>query len=125
MRIAHEKAKELDKAGEGGVPGEDIDLTVQLRPVTMEDFREARKKVRCQDVRVYMCCVRGTFGTVILVSGTGTVICNGGAVLGLIDFGGLLGLIEISPKLTPEIPQSGFLHTKSCTKVKTEGIRGG
>ena len=45
VRIAHEKAKELDKAG-GGIPAsEDIDLTAQLRPVTMNDFREARKKV--------------------------------------------------------------------------------
>lgn len=44
MRIAHEKAHELDRAGVG--PGEEIDLTAQLRPVTMEDFWEARKKVR-------------------------------------------------------------------------------
>lgn len=44
VRIAHEKAQELDKAGVAGVR-EDIDLTAQLRPVTMDDFWEARKKV--------------------------------------------------------------------------------
>lgn len=44
MRIAHEKAHELDTAGGGGPEGE-IDLTAQLRPVTMNDFWEARKKV--------------------------------------------------------------------------------
>lgn len=44
MRIAHEEAQELDKAGGGGPEGE-IDLTAQLRPVTMNDFWEARKKV--------------------------------------------------------------------------------
>ena len=44
VRIAHEKAHELDKAGLGGL-GEEIDLTAQLRPVTMDDFAEARKKV--------------------------------------------------------------------------------
>lgn len=45
VRIAHEKAHELDKAGLGGL-GEEVDLTAQLRPVTMDDFAEARKKVR-------------------------------------------------------------------------------
>lgn len=43
VRIAHEKAHELDTAGIG--PEEEIDLTAKLRPVTMEDFWEARKKV--------------------------------------------------------------------------------
>lgn len=43
MRIAHEKAHELDSSGVG--PGEEVDLTAKLRPVTMEDFWEARKKV--------------------------------------------------------------------------------
>lgn len=44
MRIAHEKAQELDQARGGGPDGE-VDLTAQLRPVTMDDFWEARKKV--------------------------------------------------------------------------------
>lgn len=44
MRIAHEKAQELDKAGVAGLR-EEIDLTARLRPVTMDDFWEARKKV--------------------------------------------------------------------------------
>lgn len=44
VRIAHEKAQELDKAGVAGVR-EEIDLTARLRPVTMDDFWEARKKV--------------------------------------------------------------------------------
>lgn len=43
MRIAHEKAHELDSSGVGR--GEEVDLTAKLRPVTMEDFWEARKKV--------------------------------------------------------------------------------
>lgn len=45
VRIAHEKAQELDKAGVAGLR-EEIDLTARLRPVTMDDFWEARKKVR-------------------------------------------------------------------------------
>lgn len=44
VRIAHEKAHELDRAGMNGVR-EEVDLTAQLRPVTMDDFWEARKKV--------------------------------------------------------------------------------
>ncbi|CAN0032033.1 unnamed protein product [Scytosiphon promiscuus] len=44
VRIAHEKAEELDKAGMAGAL-EEIDLTAQLRPVTMNDFLEARKKL--------------------------------------------------------------------------------
>ncbi len=45
MRIAHEKAQELDRAGVTGLR-EEIDLTAKLRPVTMDDFWEARKKAR-------------------------------------------------------------------------------
>eukprot|EP00903_Cladosiphon_okamuranus_P011861 g11142.t1 len=44
VRIAHEKAQELDKAGVAG-EREEIDLTARLRPVTMDDFWEARKKL--------------------------------------------------------------------------------
>lgn len=44
VSIAHEKAQELDRAGVAGLR-EEIDLTAQLRPVTMDDFWEARKKV--------------------------------------------------------------------------------
>ncbi|CAN0506862.1 unnamed protein product [Ectocarpus sp. 12 AP-2014] len=44
VRIAHEKAQELDRAGVNGMR-EEVDLTAQLRPVTMDDFWEARKKL--------------------------------------------------------------------------------
>lgn len=57
VSIAHEKAQELDRAGVAGLR-EEIDLTAQLRPVTMDDFWEARKKVnnktrftKCQNKR--------------------------------------------------------------------------
>ena len=42
VRIAHEKAQELDKAGVTGLR-EEIDLTARLRPVTMDDFWAAPK----------------------------------------------------------------------------------
>ncbi|CAM9286175.1 unnamed protein product [Discosporangium mesarthrocarpum] len=43
VRIAHEKAHQLDS--EGLERGGELDLTAQLRPVTMDDFKEARKKL--------------------------------------------------------------------------------
>lgn len=64
VRIAHEKAHELDRAGVG--PGEEIDFTAQLRPVTMEDFWEARKKVMDgpRHERIHQCYVTLVFPSI-------------------------------------------------------------
>lgn len=87
MRIAHEKAHELDKAGGGGPEGE-IDLTAQLRPVTMNDFWEARKKVteQCETlgvVYIFLYVDAQTFCKMYLCSCTSGVLRVRSVLFGL------------------------------------------